>query len=161
MFEIKIDSKEVQKRFNDMFNTTTKLKPSIIRDISYAYRDALRDSASESFDYPRPNLVTKIIANKKGADWIVTMPVYGKFVDVGRSAGKMPPLSPEIKRWAAKAGIDVFWLRASIGGVILKGRKHGGFGTQSRPFVDDGLSDGTDKTEEILKDYGNKIIGGK
>ena len=128
-----------------------KFTPSMARDASYAMRDGLRETSSEAFSYPRPFLSKKIIAKKVGKDWAVMMPNYGKIVDVGRRKGRMPPSSPEIKRWAREANINLFWFRRSIGK----------YGTQPRPFINEGLARGQEKIPEILSGYGKKIIGGK
>jgi hypothetical protein len=151
MFTVTISTKEVLGRLDDIVKNIAKTKPNITRDISYAYRDALRGSANQAFSYPRPNLSRRIISKKQGADWVVEMPVYGGVVDVGRGSGRMPPESPELKRWAAAAGINLFWLRRSIGR----------YGTIERPFIERGMADGANRTQEIISNYGNKIIGGK
>lgn len=147
--EVFIDAKGVLDKFHGLMNRIPIEKRGIMRDIAYAYRDSLIESAGKSFSFPRPQLVKSIIAKKHGDGWAVFMARYGRMVDTGRGPGKMPPDTPQMRKWAGAAGIDLFWLRRSIGR----------YGTKPRPFISSAMIRArTDKLPKILSRHAKNLV---
>lgn len=114
----------------------------------------IRKSASGRFSFPRGYLENSIKPRKIGNNrYAVIAAHYSWFVDMGRRAGRAPPLSPKFAQWARKAGISPYKLRASIA------RK----GTRPRQFIRAGLLSARPDWLRSLREHYDYFIrsGGK